>query len=152
MKTVSEIPEKLYQCRAGWVWQKMHAGRFTAEDATRAVEMSGGVLTASLIASPVGGDSPRYHLQNSAGCYVQYFYPDRDLIYVTERGYYDTADEKSALLANGSVVELLDPQPGQAPCKSKQGKGLWGNATCLNTGNRKTVFIEDGNFSKTNPK
>lgn len=125
----------------------MHAGRFTAEDATRAVEMSGGKLTAY----PVGGDSPRFHLKNSAGFYVQYFYPDRDLIYVTKRGYYDTADEKTALLVPGLVVELLDPQPGQVPCRSKQGKGFWGNATCMNSGKRKTVFIEDGNYLEDQP-
>lgn len=77
---------------------------------------------------------------------------DRDLIYVTERGYYDTADEKTALLTVGSVVDLLDSQPGKPPCESKRGKGLWGNATCLNTGNRKTVFIEDGNYSRTQPE
>lgn len=141
------IPKKLFQCRAGWVWQKMHAARFTEDDAVKAVEMSGGKLTAS----PVGGESHRFYLQNSAGCYVQYFYPDRELIYVTERGYYDTADEGAALLIPGSVVELLDPQPGQAPCESKQGKGLWGNATCINTCKRKTVFIEDGNYSENQP-
>ena len=56
-------------------------------------------------------------------------------IQITERGFYDTKNEKCKLLFQGDILEIEKIQ-SKAPCKSKEGNGLWCGG----------VFIENDNF------
>jgi hypothetical protein len=58
-----------------------------------------------------------------------------DKVKITERGYYDTKSEKCRLLMDGDIL-TVEKEQGKAPCKSKEGQGLWCDG----------VFVENGNF------
>lgn len=61
------------------------------------------------------------------------------------RGYYDQNNEKCALIAENSILTVLE-ETFPAPCKSKAGKGKWALGFCENSRKNVKVFMEDGNF------
>lgn len=66
---------------------------------------------------------------------------------IANRGYYDTIDNGWALLAEGTPIKE-EKVSYDAPCKSKQGEGIWVMATCLNSNRRRLTFIEKENISQ----
>lgn len=65
------IPQNLTKGRAAWIWQKMHAMQFNAEDARFVLDNFG----SKLYSIPYEG---QYLLCNSAGCFIAWLTDDND--------------------------------------------------------------------------
>ena len=66
------------------------------------------------------------------------------MIKILATGYYDTPTEKVAHLKEGEILHPCEHRY-PAPCKSKEGKGIWCQRPQQN---HPVIFVEDGNYQK----